>query len=291
MTFNRLPEATAAQLLALFADVLGELRQRGIARSANNPVGDYAEHLVAKALGLELSSNSTAGYDATDAADGTRYQVKGRRLTGSNPSRQLSAIRNLPDRHFDYLAGVLFAADFSVARACLIPVDVVEREATYVAHTNSWRLMLRDGLWSQEGVRDITEAVRAAALDEARQEAEDCLPVDAPEAAAEATGSDSVRATAPASTDPVAGTGMQPVAEPRVTYTFSRFCFKADAIEPLAMADAFRMVTARDGAFQMTKAEFYRDFANVPPTVAYRRDRRYHSRTVPKKAEPYRISQ
>jgi hypothetical protein len=181
MTFDILSGATPSQLLSLYTDILSELRHRGVTRSSNNPAADYAEYLVAKALALDLATNSTAGYDATDPVTGLRYQVKGRRPTASNPSRQLGAIRNLPDRHFDYLAGVLFAEDFSVARSCLIPTAVVEQEAKYIAHTNSWMLHLRDGLWSQDGVQDITDMMRAAAQDEARRELQNLHPKTAPE--------------------------------------------------------------------------------------------------------------
>jgi hypothetical protein len=56
--------------------------------------------------GWTRENNSAAGHDATDGAD-TRYQVKGRRLTRHNASRQMSAIRNLDQTPFDQLAGVL----------------------------------------------------------------------------------------------------------------------------------------------------------------------------------------
>lgn len=286
MGSDTLQSATPAQLLALYADVLAELRQRGIARSTNNPAGDYAEYLIAKALGLQLSSNSNVGYDAT-GADGTRYQVKGRRLTASkHPSRQLGALRNLPERHFDYLAGVLFAEDFSVARACLIPADVVAQEATYRAHVNAWILQLRDGLWAVSGVRDITDAVRAAAADEAWRGGDGPAPHDAPEVAV--VEAERVVPEAPVTGD--AG-GSRPTSEPKVTYHFSRFCFKADLIEPLDMPDAFRVITKRDGVFQMTKADFYRDFPRVRETRSYRVDRLYHYPKVPKQALPYRVAE
>ncbi len=77
---------------------------------------------------------------------------------------------------------------------------------------------------------------------------------------------------------------------PTVTYTFSRFCFKADAIEPLAMTDTFRMITTRHGTFQMTKEEFYRDFPKVRETRSYREGRLHHSPTVSRMAARYRIS-
>ena len=82
---------SVAELLALYTQLLGELTARQVLRSSNNPVADYSEWLTARAFGLTLAAKSVAGYDA-EAADGTRYQVKGRRPT-SNRSRQLSFIR------------------------------------------------------------------------------------------------------------------------------------------------------------------------------------------------------
>lgn len=149
------------ELLRLFAAVLDELRGRGVIRSANNPVADYAERLMACALSLDLKSKSTTGFDAMDA-QGRRYEIKGRRLTRQNRSTQLSVIRGLDLKHFDFLGGVLFDEDFSVARACLIPRDVVERTAVYRAHVNGWILHLRPGLWQEPGVEDISAQVRAA---------------------------------------------------------------------------------------------------------------------------------
>ncbi len=157
-----LRRAELTDLFALYAAVLEELRRRQVIRSTNNPAADYAEFLVVKALGLHLAPKSTTGYDATDP-NGKRYEIKGRRLTAHNKSRQLSAIRGLPEHHFAYLAGVLFAEDFSVLRACLVPVDMVEKEATYRKHIDGWILHLRDALWDRPGVQDITERVKAAA--------------------------------------------------------------------------------------------------------------------------------
>jgi hypothetical protein len=54
-----------AGLLKLHGAVSAELRRRGICRSGNNPVADYAEGLVALRLGLRLAPNSTAGFDAS----------------------------------------------------------------------------------------------------------------------------------------------------------------------------------------------------------------------------------
>src|ERR1041384_2668015 len=115
-----LREYSTPSLLAHFADVLEELRRRRVTRSTNNPVADYTEHLVSRALNLTPVAKSTTGYDAVDF-EGLRYEIKGRRPTAENRSRQLSAIRGLDKKHFAYLVGVLYNPNFSVLRGCVIP--------------------------------------------------------------------------------------------------------------------------------------------------------------------------
>ena len=151
--------ASVAKLLRAYCDVLAELRKRNLIRSTNNPVADLAETLVALALKLSLVVGSTAGYDATDA-DGKRYEIKGRRITKENKSRQLSFIRGLDKGHFDFLVGVLFNEDFTIFRACLLSRITVEKLAKYVAHVNGWRLVLADSVWEETGVADLTEPLR-----------------------------------------------------------------------------------------------------------------------------------
>ena len=149
------------ELLALYAQVLDTLRARGTTRSSNNPVADYAEGLCAKALQLQLAGKAATGYDGTDAS-GHKIEIKARRLTKENGSRQLSAIRGIGHHHFDFLAGVLFEADFSVMKGCLIPYAVLKQHGHHNEHTNSHRFLLRDSVWSLPGVQDITEALKAA---------------------------------------------------------------------------------------------------------------------------------
>jgi hypothetical protein len=153
-------ELSAPELLALHAKVADELRTRGITRSANSPTGDLAEYLFCKAFDWKQAGNSQANVDAI-GPDGLRYQIKGRRITRFNSSRQLSAMRNLVGAHFDFLAGVLFNEDYSVLRAALIPHAVALERASFVEHTNSHRFLLRDDIWNAPGVRDVTIEVRA----------------------------------------------------------------------------------------------------------------------------------
>ncbi len=57
-----LAELSNKELLQAFAAILEQLRERGISRTSNNPVADYTEWLVCCKLGLELQTNSTAGF-------------------------------------------------------------------------------------------------------------------------------------------------------------------------------------------------------------------------------------
>lgn len=166
MANSELGSHSVADLLSLYAEVLTELRDRRVIRSTNNPVADYAEWLVARAFGFELAPKSAAGYDVL-AADGTRYQVKGRRPTGANPSRQLSFIRGFggASEPFDYLIGILFNEDFTVQRAAQIPVADVHQLAVWNAHVNGWRFILRDSVWLRPAVTDITEPLQRAATE------------------------------------------------------------------------------------------------------------------------------
>ena len=94
--------ASPTTLLRLQAAAVEELRRRGVVRTGNAPLGDYAEHLFAKAFGWKLTVNSSVSYDAEDD-EGTRYQIKARRLRNNVAGgRQLGVMRGLPDKAFDH---------------------------------------------------------------------------------------------------------------------------------------------------------------------------------------------
>jgi hypothetical protein len=156
-------EASVLDLLRMHGQIIDELRERKIIRTGNAPLGDYAELLFATAFGWTLSDNSAAGHDAIDER-GVRYQIKARRVTSSSKSRQLSAIRKLPDKTFDMLAAVTFDADYQVQRAILLPHAEVEARASRVEHTNSWRLSMDDRVWNAAGAVDVTKPLAMAAL-------------------------------------------------------------------------------------------------------------------------------
>jgi len=149
-----LPRLSARNLLKLHGAVSAELRRRGISRSGNNPVADYAEGLVAKRLRLRLAENSTAGFDAVDARR-RRFEIKARRETRSSKATMLSAIRAIEKRHFDFLIAVIFNEDYTVRRAVQLPYATVRRLARFRRHVNGSVLMIRD-LWDAKGARNLT---------------------------------------------------------------------------------------------------------------------------------------
>jgi hypothetical protein len=161
MTEVDLSGLSVSDLLKTYSRLLEELRRREIVRSSNDPAGDYSEYLFCKAFGWERQANSAAGFDAK-GPDGLRYQIKGRRPTRHNSSRELSAIRKLKERPFDFLGAVLFNEDFSVARAALIPIDVVESESKRSDHVNAWKFLLKDSIWDVPSVQDVTVKLQSA---------------------------------------------------------------------------------------------------------------------------------
>ena len=157
-----LTKSTSAELLTLHAAIGPELRRRGIVRS-ENITGDVAEYIFRRAFNWTPTTNSNAHIvDAVDG-DGKRFQIKGRRLTPSNRSRELGSIREMAGQHFDFPAGILFDETYGIRRASVIPHAVVLESATFVARSNSHKFILRDDIWEAPGVRDVTPELTAAA--------------------------------------------------------------------------------------------------------------------------------
>jgi hypothetical protein len=152
-----LANRSIAELLALHAAIMEELRARNVLRSANNPTGDLTEYRFCSAFGWAQENNSAKAFDTTDE-DGMRYQIKGRRIHRRNGSRQLSAIRD--PYGFDILAAVLFDDSYRILRAALIPAAVVRDHLKFMEHTNSHKFMLRDAIWDATGVIDVTGQLR-----------------------------------------------------------------------------------------------------------------------------------
>jgi hypothetical protein len=156
--FN-LKKISVPDLLRLLSEILDELKAQDVIRTRNNPVSDYAEWLVSEKMNLELVPPSKSGYDAV-GADGKRYQIKSRRLDPKNKSRQLSVIRKLKAKEFDYLIGIIFDKDFSVKEAYKIPHRVIGNFGRFSKHQNGHILHLRGEILKASGVKNITKTLK-----------------------------------------------------------------------------------------------------------------------------------
>ena len=136
---------STTELLQLHGKILSELKARGAVRSTNNPLGDYTEWLVSNRLGLKLLGNSNSGHDAV-CENGIRYQIKGRRITVENPSTQLSTIRNLLEKDFDFLVALVFNENFQLLYAVKVPHEAVVEHARWYGHVKGHNLHVRDVL-------------------------------------------------------------------------------------------------------------------------------------------------
>ena len=133
-------------LLRLYNDLMEELRERQLVRSSNNPVSDYAEKIVADLMSLTLQRGSNKGYDALDEKTGLRYQIKGRRLTKHNSSKQLGVIRNLDQSLFDYLIAVIFNNYCEPVEIWQIPREIIPKYSKYSEHQNGHILLVQGDL-------------------------------------------------------------------------------------------------------------------------------------------------
>ena len=148
-------------LFSLYRSILSELKHRGVIRTENAPVGDYAEYLVASALGGQLAPNSEKSWDVL-AKDGQKLQVKARVVSEpAEPGQlQLSPFRSFG---FDFAVIVLLSAtDYAVSRAAKVPRYVVESSAIYRQHVNGMVLIARPDIMGHPDALDLTVTLRAA---------------------------------------------------------------------------------------------------------------------------------
>ncbi|HUB39010.1 MAG TPA: macro domain-containing protein, partial [Streptosporangiaceae bacterium] len=148
-------------LFSLYRAILGELRSRGVIRTENAPVGDYAEYLVATALGGQLAPNAEKAWDVLGNG-GEKLQVKARVVSDPAEPGQLQLS---PFRSFGFDSAVivlLSATDYAVSRASKVPRHVVESSAVYRQHVNGKVLFARPEIMGHPDATDLTAALRAA---------------------------------------------------------------------------------------------------------------------------------
>ena len=151
-----LSAVSVPDLLGRYAAILAELRERGVVRTRNAPLGDYAEHLAAKVYGGTLEPNSVKSYDLL-AADGRRVQVKARTV---GPDTRAGAVFSV-FRSFDFDIAVLITFDsatYVLRQAREVPVNELETAGRHSAHVNGRLIRITAGL--RLGV-DVTEQFRA----------------------------------------------------------------------------------------------------------------------------------
>jgi hypothetical protein len=155
---QRLGRRGISDLLGIYGQVLEELNERGVIRSANAPTGDYAEWLVQRALGGELQPNSNKSADLIVRKK--EIQIKARVLSEPEKSgqRQLSPFRSW---NFDDAVIVLFDRRYAVQRATRIKVGELKAAAREDKWVSGHRVIARDALLDRG--RDITGRLREAA--------------------------------------------------------------------------------------------------------------------------------
>jgi hypothetical protein len=156
---DQLKTLSVKELLQFHHAVLEELKNRKICRTKNNPVSDYAEWLVSTMMGLQLTANSNHGHDAIDSEQ-KRYQIKCRRVTPDNKSRQLGVIRNLENKAFDVLIVVIFNHEYTIDCAVMMPHEVIADYAAYRKHVNGHILHLRGKILQDNRVLDIKHRLK-----------------------------------------------------------------------------------------------------------------------------------
>jgi hypothetical protein len=112
------------EVLALWAAIMRELRRRDVVRTANNPIGDIAEAVVAEHYKGRRESFNNSGWDVT-APNGDRLEVKGIRLAEARTRSNLSPIPATST--YTHVVIVVFDADLRVTEALRAPRAAIER--------------------------------------------------------------------------------------------------------------------------------------------------------------------
>src|SRR4051794_22857217 len=151
MSNDDLSGLTTRELLSLWARSLRELRDRGVVRTFNNPIGDVAEALVAAHYSGTRGSFSQKTWDVK--TDDELLQVKSIRRTGPGALGNLSPVRS--EDGYDAVIAVIFDADLRVERALRIPRETVNALCPHNAHVNGRPIRLTKTLLAHPTVVEI----------------------------------------------------------------------------------------------------------------------------------------
>ncbi|MCM3778387.1 DUF6998 domain-containing protein [Microbacterium hydrocarbonoxydans] len=149
-------EELTSDLLSQYAQILAELRARGVVRTGSAPLGDYAEHMALSVYGGSLAPNSAKSYDIT-AADGRTIQVKARTVSAStSPSAVFSVFRS-----FDFSVATLLVLDsrtYAVKSAHEMDPDHVRAASRWSEHVRGHLLPVSAPAKSGVDVTDLFAA-------------------------------------------------------------------------------------------------------------------------------------
>jgi hypothetical protein len=110
------------ELLSDWVAIMRQLRDLGVIRTNNNPIGDIAEAIVCDHYGGQRGSFSQKGWDVK-TPDGERIQVKSRRKT---PHSKPTVLSPISDDEYDSLVVVIFNEDFQVTEGLRASRALVE---------------------------------------------------------------------------------------------------------------------------------------------------------------------
>jgi hypothetical protein len=136
-------ELSDLEVFARWTETMRELKRRGLIRSlGSNPLGGYAEALVARHYGTEPEVGRDKGYDVVRPDSGATVQVKGRRYARGSSTTHFGEFDLFAERRFNEFVGVVFDEDFTVRSAWHMPWETVDRLAATVRGKR--RLYIRD---------------------------------------------------------------------------------------------------------------------------------------------------
>lgn len=141
---NVLQGASELELLVTHESILAELHRRGVVRTNDAPLGQWAEGLAHRKLGGTLEPNSKKGFDLV-TPEGRKIQVKARlvRDVKKRSERLLSVFRSFD---FDDCLVLLFNEKYEVSKAVLLSAKDVEEQARRSKHVNGWLLFATDAV-------------------------------------------------------------------------------------------------------------------------------------------------
>jgi hypothetical protein len=134
-------EQSTTELLSQYAQILAELRVRGVVQTGNAPLGDYAEHMALSVYGGTLAQNSAKSYDLA-APDGRRIQVKARTVGASTAAGAVFSVF----RSFDFDVATLIVLDsrtYGLKWAREMVPDAVKEASRWSAHVRGYLLPIR----------------------------------------------------------------------------------------------------------------------------------------------------